>query len=189
MSRVKSPGHRHGLHAALDFDGFKPLLHGSDGDIQNAARRDGAQGVIDVELAGDGDIRGKIQLACDGEAHAEKTRCGNEFFPMRNKIGRFIVAVGNNIAGMIFDDAGIIRVIDIDDAGAAHAEQHTFARHVLCHIFMLCAADVILGEIREEAELKCEACNAVIFKTDGRDLHNAVFAAASTIWRMNFCTS
>ena len=26
---------------------------------------------------------------------------------------------------------------------------------------MLCAADVILGEIREEAELKREACNAV----------------------------
>lgn len=68
---------------------------------------------------------------------------------MRNKIGRFIVAVGNNIARMIFDDASIIRVIDIDDAGAAHAEQHAFARHVLCHIFMLCAADVILGEIRE----------------------------------------
>ena len=42
---------------------------------------------------------------------------------------------------------------------------------------MLCAADVILGEIREEAELKREACNAVILEADGRDLHNAVFAA------------
>ena len=44
-------------------------------------------------------------------------------------------------------------------------------------IFMLCAADVVLGEIREEAELKREACNAVVLEADGRDLHNAVFAA------------
>ena len=54
---------------------------------------------------------------------------------------------------------------------------------------MLCAADVILGEIREEAELKREACNAVIFKTDDETSITQYSQPASTIWRMNFCTS
>ena len=49
---------------------------------------------------------------------------------------------------------------------------------------MLCAADVILGEIREEAELKREACNAV----DETSI-TQYSQPASTIWRMNFCTS
>ena len=79
---------------------------------------------------------------------------------------RFAVAVAVVSAQVCPCNTLPARVVNVDDAGAAHAEQQAFAGHVLRHVPVLHAADVILGKVRKKAEVEREARHAAVAQAD-----------------------
>ena len=68
-------------------------------------------------------------------------------------------------------------VVDIDDTGSAALEEQRFAGEVLLHILMLAVADVVAGEVGEDAVVEEDAVGAVPLQTERRRLDDHRLAA------------
>ena len=136
------------------------------------ADRDGAEGIVDTEAPGRGNMRVERQHSLRIKGDPQLTGCVDQLDIFRAQIIAHPKAESLHRTGMTLQDPCAVRVISVENAGPALAEKKALTVKVIFKISVLIGADMIRGKVCKNPQVKNESCGPVKHQGLGGDLHD-----------------
>ena len=167
----------HKLHTSLHHALAQTVVDGGIRQTQHLAHSQCGQRVVHAELAGHIHLDVHLVLAGNVEGNAQKIVGAQQFVAGLAVVGLFIAAIGDQLAGVAFQQGGGVLVVDIHHAHIAALEQLSLPAAVLLKGLVLAGADVIRRKVGEHAHIVVHARHAVHHQALTGYLHQRGIAA------------
>ena len=121
----------------------------------------GGERIVDAEPSRRRHLAGELHLSLRVKPDAELSGLFNQLQILRVEIILPSEAVALRPAGTALQNAVYIRIVSVDNAQPALAEQKALAVQIFLKVRMLIGADVILRKVGEHTDVKQNSCRAV----------------------------
>ena len=171
----------HQLHAALDHAAAQALVDGLIRQAQHLAHADGGQGVVNTEQPRHAHLyvqRVAVRLG-QGELNAQHLFVAQQAVLLAGAVVHLggVDAIGNQLAGVAFQQGGGVLVVNVHHTHVAALEQLSLPAAVLLKGLVLAGADVVGREIRKDADVVVDARHAIHHEALTGHLHQSRIAA------------
>ena len=170
----------HQLHTAFDERLFQSLMDGGIRKAQHLAHADGGQGVVNTEQPRHAHLyvqRVAVRLG-QGELNAQHLLVAQQAVLLAGTVIHLggMDAIGNQLAGVAFQQCFGVGVIGVYHADIAALEQLAFPAAVFLKAGMFAGADVVRVQVGEHAHFIMDARHAVHHNALAGNFHHAGIA-------------
>ena len=167
----------HQLHPALDHAFAKAVVDRLIRQAQHLAHRQSCQRVVHAELTGHVHLYVHLVLAGHMEFNAQKIMGAQQLIAGLAIVGLFITAIGDQFAGMAFQQGFGVLIVNVHHAHVAALEQLALPAAVLLKGLVLTGADVIRRKVGEHTHIVVHARHAIHHQALTGHLHQRSITA------------